>query len=55
MLPEEAYKEFNDIYWEEFGIKLSDEEVIQKANDFLDFFKMLVQPSTPLLTSCEKR
>jgi len=43
MLPTVAIKEFKEIYFKEFGIKLSEEETIKKANDFMDLFKVLVK------------
>ncbi len=39
MLPKQAYEEFNNIHNKQFGFKLSEEECIKKANDFLDLYK----------------
>ncbi len=43
LLPEEAYKEFSEIYKKEFGIQLSEEEVVKKANDMLSLFRVFTK------------
>lgn len=48
MLPEEAYSEFKSLYLEEFGIELSDEEVITKANSLLSIFRVFTRPQKGL-------
>lgn len=54
MLPNEAYKQFKEIYLKEFGVLISDEEVVKKANDFMDLFKMLARPDQKNIDTLER-
>jgi len=45
MLPEQAIKEFKEIYLKEEGIALSDEEATKKATNMLNLFKALLKPT----------
>jgi hypothetical protein len=51
MLPTEAYQQFKEIYFKQFGVHISDQEVIKKANDFIEMFKVLVQPDKKTIDS----
>lgn len=44
MLSKELLEEFKQLYQEEFGISLTNEEAIIKATGLLDVFKILIQP-----------
>ena len=44
MLPKQAIDEFKQIYLEEEGIVLSDEEATEKATALLGVFKILIKP-----------
>jgi len=46
MLSEQAIKEFQEIYFKEYGEALAFEEAAAKAENFLRFFKAVVKPST---------
>lgn len=45
MLSKEAIKEFQEIYFKEYGEALSFEEAAARAESFLRFFKAIVKPS----------
>ena len=45
MLSEQAIKEFQEIYFKEYGEKLAFEEAASRAESFLRFFKAIVKPS----------
>lgn len=44
MISKELLEEFKQLYQEEFGICLTNEETITKATGLLDVFKILIQP-----------
>lgn len=46
MLSKEAVKEFQEIYFKEYGEALAFEEAATRAEGFLRFFKAIVKPST---------
>lgn len=46
MLSEEAVKEFQEIYFKEYGETLAFDEAAARAESFLRFFKAVVKPST---------
>ncbi len=45
MLSKEAIKEFQKIYFKEYGEELDFEEATAQAESFLRFFKTIVKPS----------
>ncbi len=45
MLSEQAVKEFQEIYFNEYGEALAFEEAAARAEGFLRFFKAIVKPS----------
>jgi hypothetical protein len=45
MLPDEAVKEFKEIYKEEFGHELSNEKVKRKAENLIGLFKAVYDSS----------
>jgi hypothetical protein len=45
MLSKEAIKEFQKIYFKEYGETLAFEEAAARAESFLRFFKVIVKPS----------
>jgi hypothetical protein len=47
MLEKQAIKEFKQIYFEENGIELSDEEATEKALSVFNFFKVILSPVEP--------
>ncbi|KKP39961.1 MAG: hypothetical protein UR29_C0003G0002 [Candidatus Woesebacteria bacterium GW2011_GWC2_33_12] len=54
MLPTEAYQQFKEIYFKQFSVSLSDEEVVKKANDFIEMFKVLAQPDQKDIDTLER-
>ena len=46
MLSPKAVKEFQEIYFKEYGEMLAFEEATARAENFLRFFKAVVKPST---------
>jgi hypothetical protein len=44
MLSSTAVQEFKEIYLQELGIELSNEEAVAKATKFLRLFRMVYQP-----------
>lgn len=44
MIPKKAIKEFKEIYFEEVGVLLSQEEATKKATEMLNLFKILSKP-----------
>lgn len=44
MLPKDAINEYKQIYQEEFGVSISDEEAARKALNFLKLYKLVNQP-----------
>lgn len=42
-MPEEAIKEFKQIFFEETGIELTDEEAAKQAHQMLEMFRLLRQ------------
>lgn len=54
MLPAKAYQQFREIYLKEFGILISDEQVVKKANDFMELFKVLAQPDQKHIDTLER-
>lgn len=42
MLSKEAFKEFQDIYYREFGIRLSMTEATEKAADLIQLFRSVL-------------
>ena len=44
MLPQDAINEFKQIYQDEYGVELSDQEASERAYKFLRLFKMIYQP-----------
>ena len=46
MLSQVAIKEFQEIYFKEYGEVLANEEAAAIAENFLRFFKAIVKPST---------
>ncbi len=46
MLNEQAIKEFQEIYFKEYGEALAFDEAAAKAENFLRFFKTIIKPST---------
>lgn len=44
MLSTEAIVEYKRIYFEEFGVKLSDQEALEKATRLLGLFKAVYRP-----------
>ncbi len=45
MLSEQAIKEFQEIYFKEYGETLTFDEAAARAESFLRFFKAIVKPS----------
>ena len=45
MITKEAIKEFQEIYFKEYGEALAFEEAAARAESFLRFFKAIVKPS----------
>jgi hypothetical protein len=41
-LPKEALKEFKELYFQKFGIKLTDQEAEDKSINFLEFLKLIL-------------
>lgn len=41
MLPKEAIEEYKKLYEKRFGIKLSDEEAIIRANNLIKLYKVI--------------
>lgn len=39
MLPKEAITEFKKLYKKNYGVELSDEEAVFRANNFVNFYK----------------
>lgn len=39
MLPKEAVEEFRELYYKNYGIKLSDEEATRRANNFVGLYE----------------
>lgn len=54
MLPTEAYNQFKEIYFKQFNVYISDEEVAKKANDFMEMFKVLAQPDQKDIDTLER-
>lgn len=50
MISAEGLEEFKQIYREEFGVELSNEEVLEKALPVLNLVKTLIQPQSNLVT-----
>ena len=46
MLSEQAIKEFQGIYFKEYGKALAFDEAAARAESFLRFFRAIVKPST---------
>ena len=44
MINEEMLGKFKKLHFENYGIKLSDEEATKMATDFLNLMKILVKP-----------
>lgn len=44
MISKKALDEFKDIYFQEYGVKLTDKEVFDKANKLLLIFKIIYNP-----------
>ena len=47
MLPKEAIKEFQQIYRQEFGVDLSDEEAQRRADNLVNLYKFVYEESEP--------
>ena len=47
MLPKEAIKEFKQIYRQEFGVDLSDEEVQRRADNLMAFYRAVLEENQP--------
>lgn len=43
LLPKEAIEEFKQIYRQEFGIDLSDEEAVRQANNLVAFYGAVLE------------
>jgi hypothetical protein len=46
MLSDQAVKEFQEIYFKEYGETLAFDEAATRAESFLRFFKAIVKPSS---------
>ncbi len=46
MITKEAIKEFQEIYFKEYGETLAFDEAAARAESFLRFFKAVVKPSS---------
>lgn len=49
MISNEGLKEFINIYQEEFGVLLTNEEALEKALPILNLVKTLIQPQSSIL------
>ena len=47
MLPKEAIKEFKQIYRQEFGVDLSEEEAQRRANNLMAFYRAVLEEDQP--------
>ena len=48
MLTKAAVGEFVDLYWQRYGVRLTDEEATEKANDFISLYKTIYGKSNML-------
>lgn len=55
MISNEGLEEFKQIYFEEFGIQLSNEEVLEKALPVLNLVKSLIEPVKNLSIDADKK
>ena len=46
-LPKEAIKEFKQIYRQEFGVDLSDEEAQRRADNLMAFYRAVLEENQP--------
>lgn len=49
MISQEGLEEFKQIYFEEFGVELSNEEILEKALPILNLVKTLTQSQSNIL------
>ena len=50
MLPQEAIEEYKKLYEKRFGIKLSDEEAVFRANNLVKLYKAVYGASSPQIS-----
>lgn len=55
MISNEGLEEFKQIYLEEFGIQLSNEEALEKAIPVLNLVKSLIEPVKNLSIDADKK
>lgn len=55
MISNESLEEFKQIYLEEFGVQLSNEEALEKALPVLNLVKTLIEPVRNLSIDADKK
>lgn len=44
MIPQKYFIKFKDMYFEKFGVQLTDEEATRGMTDLVNLFKVLLKP-----------